>query len=96
MHVHIHIHTYLHAHTHTHTGVVTLASLIPVDTVLLLTILLPERQRGRRPIIAADASGSEGGVDAAPDGTMLAWYDETPTTEIVSGVRALVPLVLLM
>jgi hypothetical protein len=75
--------------------VVTLASLIPVDTVLVLALLLPERHRGRRPIIAADASGGEGDADVS-GGVAVEWYDATPNAEIISGVRALVPLVLLM
>eukprot|EP00283_Hemiselmis_rufescens_P017774 CAMPEP_0173465358 /NCGR_PEP_ID=MMETSP1357-20121228/71485_1 /TAXON_ID=77926 /ORGANISM="Hemiselmis rufescens, Strain PCC563" /LENGTH=563 /DNA_ID=CAMNT_0014433335 /DNA_START=38 /DNA_END=1726 /DNA_ORIENTATION=- len=67
-------------------GVVTLASLIPVDFVLVLALLLPHKH-GRRPMIS-----SEEGQSIDP----VAWYDETPYMEIVAGIRALVPLVMLM
>ena len=66
-------------------GTVTLASLFPVGGVLLLllyvaSILSPEQ------IIAAQAA-----VASTP-----AWYERSPSLEIVSGIRAILPLVVFL
>jgi len=68
-------------------GTVTLASLFPVGGVLLLllyvaSILSPEQ------IIAHAAQAA---AAAAP-----AWYERSPSLEIVSGIRAILPLVVFL
>jgi hypothetical protein len=69
-------------------GIVTLASLVPVGGVLLLllyvaSILSPEQ------IVAAHAA--QAAAAAAP-----AWYERSPSLEIVSGIRAILPLVVFL
>jgi hypothetical protein len=69
-------------------GIVTLASLVPVGGVLLLllyvaSILSPEQ------IIAAHAAQ----IAAA---STPAWYERSPWLEIVSGIRAILPLVVFL
>ena len=68
-------------------GIVTLASLFPVGGVLLLllyvaSILSPEQ------IIAA--------AHAAQAAATPAWYERSPSLEIVSGIRAILPLVVFL
>jgi len=70
-------------------GIVTLASLFPVGGVLLLllyvaSILSPEQ------IIAA-AHAAQAAAASTP-----AWYERSPSLEIVSGVRAILPLVVFL
>ena len=69
-------------------GTVTLASLFPVGGVLLLllyvaSILSPEQ------IIAAHAA-------QAAAASTPAWYERSPSLEIVSGIRAILPLVVFL
>lgn len=69
-------------------GIVTLASLVPVGGVLLLliyiaSILSPEQ------IIAAHAA-------QAAAASTPAWYERSPSLEIVSGIRAILPLVVFL
>jgi hypothetical protein len=69
-------------------GIVTLASLFPIIGVQLLAVTVslvssPEE------IIAAAAQAAA--VSAAP-----AWYSRTPWVELLSGLRAIVPLVLFL
>jgi len=70
-------------------GTVTLASLFPVGGVLLLllyvaSILSPEQ------IIAA-AHAAQAAAASTP-----AWYERSPSVEIVSGIRAILPLVVFL
>src|SRR5215213_4913373 len=70
-------------------GTVTLASLFPVGGVLLLllyvaSILSPEQ------IIAA-AHAAQAAAASTP-----AWYERSPSLEIVSGIRAILPLVVFL
>ena len=70
-------------------GTVTLASLFPVGGVLLLllyvaSILSPEQ------IIAA-AHVAQAAAAATP-----AWYERSPSLEIISGIRAILPLVVFL
>lgn len=69
-------------------GIVTLASLVPVGGVLLLllyvaSILSPEQ------IIAVHAA-------QAAAASTPAWYERSPSLEIVSGIRAILPLVVFL
>jgi hypothetical protein len=69
-------------------GIVTLASLVPVGGVLLLllyvaSILSPDQ------IIAAHAA-------QAAAASTPAWYERSPSLEIVSGIRAILPLVVFL
>ncbi|MDR9499853.1 MAG: DUF1538 domain-containing protein [Hydrogenovibrio sp.] len=67
-------------------GIVTLASLFPIMAVLLLglyvqsAMTVPEILEQARSIQTADPS----------------WYQQTPTAEILGGVRAIVPLILFL
>src|SRR6185503_10859108 len=68
-------------------GTVTLASLFPVGGVLLLllyvaSILSPEQIIA----LAAQAAGA----------STPAWYERSPSLEIVSGIRAILPLVVFL
>lgn len=65
-------------------GIVTLASLIPVLGVLLLGMVLAET------IPAADIIAE---AAAAATADLPAWYDRTPWSDIILGLRALVPLI---
>ncbi len=69
-------------------GIVTLASLFPIIGVLLLTIYLgnsftPEQLIGSATAITATANTP-------------GWYEVTPGVEIISGLRAIVPLVIFL
>ncbi|MDQ7010770.1 MAG: DUF1538 family protein, partial [Mariprofundaceae bacterium] len=72
-------------------GIVTLASLFPVIAVLLLGIHVAE---GTTPEAIIESAR---GATAAPAGAGDAsWYETTPAAEILSGLRAIVPLVVFM
>jgi len=71
-------------------GIVTLASLFPIMGVFLLALYLsfslsPEE-------IIASAKAAEGSAHLLT----TAWYERSPWQEIVSGIRAIVPLVLFL
>jgi len=63
-------------------GIVTLASLMPAIAVMLLALALPH------PAAAAVA----GPVSALPP----AWHEQSPAADVISALRAVVPLVLLL
>ena len=70
-------------------GIVTLASLFPVFGVQVLALYLgynftPEQ------LIASAAAVSDSAVSTS------AWYELTPGVEIISGIRAIVPLVIFL
>ncbi|MBI4966529.1 MAG: DUF1538 domain-containing protein [Rhodospirillales bacterium] len=67
-------------------GVVTLASLIPVLGVMVLALIVSMVSTPDE--IVAAASGLSTAVPA--------WYEQSPAVEIVSGLRAIVPLVLFL
>jgi len=78
-------------------GIVTLASLYPIKTVLLLGLYLG-RVYTREQIIEAHCIDTEA-VELTPDmigidtaGPDAAWYEHSPYNEVVLGVRAVVPL----
>jgi hypothetical protein len=71
-------------------GIVTLASLFPIIGVLLLGIYVASTLTPAE-IIAAAQQGSQAVQAAVP-----AWYERSPGTEIVLGVRAILPLVLFL
>lgn len=63
-------------------GIVTLASIFPILAVLSTAIYLTSLGEGAMlPVLPPDTSG---------------WYEDTPFTEILSAMRAIVPLVLLL
>ena len=61
-------------------GIVTLASLFPVMTVLGVAIYL----------------NAQGALPAAPPVLSPSWYQETPVAELLGAMRAILPLVLLL
>lgn len=69
-------------------GIVTLASLFPILSVQLLTLYIAFTTSPAE-IIAAAAHANH--VVTTP-----AWYTQTPWLELISGVRAIVPLVLFL
>ena len=69
-------------------GIVTLASLFPIIGVELLTLYLATSFTPDEIIAVAMAAPSAGET--------LSWYAATPATEIISGVRAIVPLVIFL
>ena len=69
-------------------GIVTLASLFPVLSVQLLALYLAFTTSPAE-IIAAATHAAQ--LSATP-----AWYTQTPWQEIISGLRAIVPLVLFL
>ncbi|MCP5011441.1 MAG: DUF1538 domain-containing protein, partial [Aestuariibacter sp.] len=69
-------------------GIVTLASLFPIVGVELLTLYLAASFTPDEIIEAAKAAPSAGET--------LNWYAMTPATEIISGLRAIVPLVIFL
>lgn len=69
-------------------GIVTLASLFPVLSVQLLALYLAFTT-SPADIIAAATHAAQ--ISVAP-----AWYTQTPWQEIISGLRAIVPLVLFL
>lgn len=71
-------------------GIVTLASLLPVSGVLLLSLYVATTVTPAEIIDAAAQSASAVG-QAAP-----AWYETSPGVEIVLGIRAILPLVIFL
>lgn len=69
-------------------GIVTLASLFPVVAVLLLGIFVAQTSTPAEIIAAAQS--------AALSVEEPAWYGVTPLTEIIGGLRAIVPLVIFL
>jgi hypothetical protein len=69
-------------------GIVTLASLFPIMGVEILTLYLATSFTPDEIIAAAKA--------APGAGETLSWYAVTPATEIISGLRAIVPLVIFL
>lgn len=67
-------------------GIVTLASLFPIIGVELLAIYVFSTTTPEAIIAVASAQGAE----------VMAWYEMTPYVEIVSGLRAIVPLVIFL
>ena len=65
-------------------GIVTLASLFPVITVLGVSIYLHSKGITLEPVLAASSTASSH------------WLNETPSREIVGALRAILPLVLLL
>jgi len=72
-------------------GIVTLASLFPVIAVLLLGIYVAQ---GTTPEAIIEAARDATAVLAGTGDT--SWYETTPAAEILSGLRAIVPLVVFM
>lgn len=70
-------------------GIVTLASLFPVIGVMLLTLYVAAISSPAEIVAAAQAAASA--AQEAPH-----WYSVSPGLEIVSGVRAIVPLVIFL
>jgi len=71
-------------------GIVTLASLFPITGVLLLTLYVATTATPAEIIeAAAQAAGAAGQV--AP-----AWYEISPGTDVILGVRAILPLVIFL
>ena len=68
-------------------GIVTLASLIPVLGVMMLGMALAEA------IPAADIIAEASAAATAATATTPAWYELTPWTDILLGLRALIPLI---
>ncbi|KAJ1481691.1 hypothetical protein T484DRAFT_1898964 [Baffinella frigidus] len=79
-------------------GVVTFASLIPVNFVLLLTLFLPEQipHKGASNPSGGNSTSAEMDIVPGGEGDAGAWAQQTPYMETISGVRALVPLVAFM
>jgi len=67
-------------------GIVTLASLFPILGVELLALYVFYSTSPEAIIAAAGAGSAE----------VTAWYGQTPYTEIIGGIRAIVPLVLFL
>jgi hypothetical protein len=70
-------------------GIVTLASLFPVIGVMLLALYVAANGSPAEIIAAAHAA-------ASAEQTVLQWYEVSPGLEIVSGLRAIVPLVIFL
>ena len=69
-------------------GIVTLASLFPIVAVQVLALF-----------VAASVSPEAiiaGAASAAGESTAAPWYERTPTVEIISGIRAIVPLIIFL
>ena len=71
-------------------GIVTLASLFPIFGVMLLAIYLASTVTPAEIIEGARLAAS------AAQEVQLPWYQRSPGVEIVSGVRAIVPLVIFL
>jgi len=69
-------------------GIVTLASLFPIIGVQLLTIYLSSSFTPEQLIASATA------ITSTPE--TFSWYQRTPGLEIISGLRAIVPLVIFL
>ena len=78
-------------------GIVTLASLYPVITVLLLALCLNAAKTREEIIlgVCTSVAQSDISIDAAleVENPNAAWYEKSPYNEIVLGVRAVVPLI---
>jgi hypothetical protein len=72
-------------------GIVTLASLFPIIGVELLTLYLSTTLSPSDIIATAKAAQATSNASETPN-----WYLLTPWTEIISGVRAIVPLVIFL
>lgn len=70
-------------------GIVTLASLFPIAGVLFLTLYMAASMSPAEIIEAAQAA-------AVSDVGMDAWYTRSPGVEIISGIRAILPLVIFL
>ncbi len=70
-------------------GIVTLASLFPIMTVMLLALYVANISSPAELIATAAAS-------AAVDTGTLAWHARTPWLEVIGGIRAIVPLVIFL
>ncbi len=71
-------------------GIVTLASLFPILGVLLLAIYVTTTATPAEIIEASTAAAAAAGQ------VVPAWYETSPGLEIVSGVRAILPLVIFL
>ena len=71
-------------------GIVTLASLFPILGVMLLAVYVASTVTPAEIIEAARLAAS-----AAQD-VQLPWYERSPGVEIVSGIRAILPLVIFL
>lgn len=69
-------------------GIVTLASLFPIIGVQVLTVYLGATYTPEQLIASAAAISTENET--------LSWYEVTPGVEIVSGIRAIVPLMIFL
>jgi hypothetical protein len=72
-------------------GIVTLASLFPIIGVELLTLYLSATLSPSDIIATAQAAQAASNASETPS-----WYLLTPWTEIISGIRAIVPLVIFL
>jgi hypothetical protein len=70
-------------------GIVTLASLFPVIGVMLLALYVAASASPAEIIAAAQAAAGAGQQ-------VMQWYEVSPGLEVVSGVRAIVPLVIFL
>ncbi|MGY4531810.1 hypothetical protein ACVW0Y_000926 [Pseudomonas sp. TE3786] len=70
-------------------GIVTLASLFPVIGVMLLALYVAASTSPGEIIAAAQAAAGAGQQ-------VMQWYEVSPGLEVVSGVRAIVPLVIFL
>ncbi len=71
-------------------GIVTLASLFPIIAVMLLTLYVSSTTSPEAIIAAAESTA------AVADSVELPWWRRSPVSEIILGVRAIVPLVLFL
>jgi uncharacterized protein DUF1538 len=69
-------------------GIVTLASLFPIVAVELLAIYISFIET---PEMIVNAATSISSLSTTPS-----WYDKTPYLEVLSGIRAIIPLVLFL
>jgi len=70
-------------------GVVTLASIFPIVAVMLLALYVTETTTAAEIIAAAALSATEVPL-------VLPWYETSPGQEILSGMRAIVPLIVFL
>ncbi|WP_397452789.1 DUF1538 domain-containing protein [Pseudomonas sp. NA-150] len=82
-------------------GIVTLASLFPVLGVMLLALYVSAISSPAEIVAAAQAAaggGQQAAAQAAAGGGQqaAAWYTVSPGMEIISGLRAIVPLVIFL
>lgn len=69
-------------------GIVTLASLFPILCVMLLGVYLTT--------VISPAEIISGAATHAAKSTLPAWYEISPTAEVIGGFRAIIPLVLFL